>query len=96
MTVSSATNRLVWVCAGGVCSFPDCRADLAPRGAESKGLAIGEVAHIVATAPGGPRGTKPPPGGKVDGFENLLLLCPTHHAEVDRDEARFTDRKSVV
>ncbi len=42
---------------------------------------IGEMAHIIAQQPDGPRGQ---PGGGEDSYENLILLCPTHHTEIDK------------
>lgn len=39
------------------------------------------MAHVVAKKPGGPRGVA---SGGDDTYENLVLLCPTHHTEVDK------------
>lgn len=88
MTLSPRTRTIVWVKAGGRCSFPDCRTNLVREGEETQ--LIGELAHNVAQKRDGPRGQCSPPGGDLDGPGNLLLLCPTHHTEIDKDESLYT------
>src|SRR6476620_1063222 len=39
------------------------------------------MAHIIARQPRGRRGV---PGGGSNAYENLILLCPTHHTEIDK------------
>ena len=39
------------------------------------------MAHVIARRPRGPRGNAT---GGDDTYENLILLCPTHHTEVDK------------
>lgn len=43
---------------------------------------IGEMAHIIAKSKDGPRGAKPL-DGHINGYENLILLCPNDHTVVD-------------
>lgn len=45
-----------------------------------KNVHIGEMAHIIAESPKGPRGDDLPPDNT---YNNLILLCPNHHSEVD-------------
>lgn len=93
---TAATNRLVWVQAGGRCAFPDCRRELVLSGDEhDPAIAIGMVAHIVGASGDGPRGTAEPPGGDRSTEPNLLLLCPTHHTEVDRKPQVFTVERLI-
>ena len=42
------------------------------------------MAHVIARSAKGPRGT---PAGGDDTYENLILLCPTHHRLVDKAPA---------
>lgn len=44
---------------------------------------VGEEAHIRAQSVGGPR--YDPHYAGVDGYANLMLLCPTHHSMIDAD-----------
>jgi hypothetical protein len=54
---------------------------------------LGDVAHIVAASPAGPRGD--PFMAPVDRnrYENLILLCNTHHQLIDDQEATFTPER---
>ncbi len=45
---------------------------------------IGEMAHVIAKKPDGPRGTAT---GGDNTYDNLILLCPTHHTEIDKAPA---------
>jgi hypothetical protein len=46
------------------------------------------MAHVIARKPDGPRGQA---DGGEDTYENLILLCPTHHTEIDKaPEGIFT------
>lgn len=78
----------LWARAGGMCSFPNCRRALA-RGPDEIRLR-GEMAHIVASSEEGPRGDPSLPTSRRNKYENLILLCPNHHEEVDSEEERFT------
>jgi hypothetical protein len=51
---------------------------------------IGEVAHIVADSPRGPRGDSDSSESERISESNLILLCPTHHTLVDTDPRTYT------
>lgn len=51
---------------------------------------IGEMAHIIADAPGGPRGSLSRDSEFLRSYENLILLCPNHHAQIDADVTTYT------
>jgi hypothetical protein len=50
---------------------------------------IGEMAHIRAHAPNGPRYDINYPTALVDTYDNLMLLCPTDHTTIDTAIANF-------
>ncbi|WP_299298546.1 hypothetical protein [uncultured Tateyamaria sp.] len=81
MAIQPKDAKLLWGRAAGLCSRPDCRRKLTAVGAEGVTFLVGEMAHQIAQKPGGPRGV---PGGGSDTYENLILLCPTHHTEIDK------------
>lgn len=83
MATSTADSRLLWARAAGRCSI--CRVELVSAGR----ALLGEMAHIVARRPAGARGDDPLPVDQRDAYENLMLLCPNHHTEVDSDAARW-------
>jgi hypothetical protein len=73
--------KLLWGRAAGVCSNPACRTDLTKVLETGEAFVIGEMAHVIARSPSGPRGEgKPGP----DTYDNALLLCPTCHRTVDK------------
>jgi len=82
---------IVWVQAKGLCSFPDCRKELVLDGdCVGSPVAIGEVAHIVAEHPDGPRGKSVLTTEQRNQPDNLILLCPTHHTEIDSAPQSYT------
>ncbi|GHE84688.1 hypothetical protein GCM10018772_04650 [Streptomyces fumanus] len=46
---------------------------------------MGEEAHIRSARPDGPRYDAEYDDSKLDSYENLLLLCPTHHTLIDKN-----------
>jgi hypothetical protein len=81
MPISDNTAKLLWGRAAGICSNPECRKDLTVLVEENRSFNVGEMAHVIAKSPEGPRGEN---GGGSDEYENLVLLCPTCHRTVDK------------
>lgn len=81
MAFSEIDIKLLWGRAAGVCSNPDCRADLTKILETGRAFVIGEMAHVIARSPAGPRGRSTP---GPDTYENAVLLCPTCHRTVDK------------
>lgn len=90
MAISERTAKILWGRAGAVCSLPDCHQPLVVDGpGRDPDAVIGEMAHIVAQSPDGPRGQYPVQGGDRDGVENLILLCTKHHSIIDQQPAKY-------
>ncbi len=53
-------------------------------------IVIGEMAHVIAQSKGGPRGSETIPKDKRNSYENLILLCPTHHIEIDKAASEYS------
>ena len=84
MGVPDKERRKLFLRSGNRCAFPKCGRPLtADETADDPLVAIGEIAHIVAESPAGPRGASSLTPAERDRYENLVLLCPTHHALVD-------------
>lgn len=76
---------LLWVRAGGHCSRPACQNDLIVDASGSDRVEhLGEMAHRIARSDSGPRGDPDLPPEERDNYENLILLCPTCHALIDK------------
>ena len=80
MAVSIKDIKILWGLAAGRCSRPGCD-EPCIRFLTEDLTVIGEMAHVIARRPGGPRGDAQ---GGDDTYENLILLCPTHHTEIDK------------
>lgn len=80
LTINAVDIKILWGRAGGRCSKPGCGEDLTAL-VESGSYVVGEMAHVIGSKPSAARGT---PEGGSDKYENLILLCPTHHTHIDK------------
>jgi hypothetical protein len=48
------------------------------------------MCHVIAFSPHGPRGSGEVAFAGRNRYDNLILLCPTHHTEVDRAPADYS------
>lgn len=86
---SKTTVCKLWLMAGGRCQFPGCNRNLMQDDITWQQFNGANIAHIVASSPDGPRGSEES-YDLSDKLENLMLLCPTHHKEVDEDVEQYT------
>ncbi len=70
---------------GNRCAFPQC-----PLGLIQGETVVGEICHIRAAKPDGPRYDVSQTAEERHGYENLILLCPTHHTVIDADPESYT------
>lgn len=61
------------------CAFPTCEALLISE----EGTVIGEICHIKAKSEGGLRYDSNQTDEERHSFDNLILLCPSHHTIID-------------
>ncbi|WP_237326334.1 NACHT domain-containing protein [Streptomyces sp. CBMAI 2042] len=97
-TIKDVDRKLLWAKSGNKCAFTGCHQELTVDMSESperrKLVVIGEEAHIVAKEDDGPRGDPSTPSTERNSYENLLLLCPTHHTLIDKEKgANFSVEK---
>lgn len=85
VTIPEKDLKKLWGLSAGMCSYPGCGVDLLPFVDEKDPTLVGEMAHVIARKPGGPRGVTV---GGDDVYENIILLCPTHHRLVDKAPAK--------
>ena len=77
MSINKKDIKKLWGLSAGRCNSPGCDEECIKCAA----TVIGEMAHVIAKRSSGPRGIS---NGGRDTYENLILLCPTHHTEVDK------------
>ena len=80
MAIKEKDIKKLWGLAAGHCSYPGCDTECVAFLSESSTV-IGEMAHVISKKPSGPRGEF---GHGDDSYDNLILLCPTHHAIIDK------------
>ena len=91
MSITAKTRKMLWGRAGARCSFDACQIELIKLSDEgTEDAVLGEEAHIIAQRKDGPRGETPIESSRIDLYENLILLCPTHHTLVDAQPAEYT------
>ncbi|WP_421790057.1 HNH endonuclease signature motif containing protein [Hyphobacterium sp.] len=91
MSISNRSIKLLWSAAAGRCSFPDCWEKLTfPKASNQAPFTLGEMAHICGNKPGANRFDAKQTQEERDDYENLILLCPTHHSLIDKKENEQT------
>lgn len=87
MAITQKSIKILWSASGGRCAFPGCWERLCYHEAkEAAPLTLGEMAHICGDKPGANRHDVGQPDMQRDDYQNLVLLCPTHHTLIDRKE----------
>ncbi|MGK0524790.1 MAG: hypothetical protein ACI92N_002434 [Pseudomonadales bacterium] len=85
MTIKQKDIKILWGRSGNRCAI--CKTQLTQdASAVSSSFTLGEQAHIVGDKPGSARSTSPLTAEQRDSYHNLVLLCPTHHTEIDSNE----------
>lgn len=84
--IPQKTQSALWAKAGGRCEYRGCNEYLVGDLIANKedGL-YGFIAHIVADAPGGPRGDTVRSPQLAKSLSNLMLMCAKHHKLIDTD-----------
>ena len=87
MAISEKTIKLLWSNSAGRCSFTDCNERLTVgQSAHSVPHTLGEMAHIKGKNKGSNRYDENQTDEQRDSYENLILLCPNHHTQIDKAE----------
>ena len=86
MAITQKSIKILWAEAAGRCAFPGCGAKLCMANAGTSSFTIGEMAHVRGEQPGASRHDPTQTAVERDDYANLILLCPNHHAEIDKPE----------
>ncbi len=85
MSITKRTIKILFAAAAGRCSFTGCNEQLTFPHDEEPNL-IGEMAHICGDKPNSNRHDTNQKQEERDDYQNLILLCPTHHTLIDKKE----------
>ena len=78
------TLKILFTLSGNQCAYPECANNIIEPATEySPELVTGQISHIYAIKKKGPRGKPGLTQKELNSPENLILLCPNHHAVVD-------------
>ena len=81
---SDKTKKILFALSGNQCAHPECTTTLIESSSgESDAIVTGHICHIYAVSKVGPRGKSGFTQEDLNSPENLILLCPNHHALVD-------------
>ncbi|OGH00553.1 MAG: hypothetical protein A2426_12690 [Candidatus Lambdaproteobacteria bacterium RIFOXYC1_FULL_56_13] len=80
------TLKLLYGNAAGRCAFPGCNTRVTLSEDVPAPQNIGEMAHICGEKPTASRYDPKQTNKERNGYENLILLCPTHHTLIDKPE----------
>ena len=80
-----ATVKRLFALSENLCAFPRCSQSLLHGG-----KVTGRICHIRAASPRGPRYDAGMSEDERHAFENLLLMCPSHHDVIDADPVAYS------
>ncbi|RWC95815.1 MAG: HNH endonuclease [Mesorhizobium sp.] len=83
---SEKAIRRLFAMSGNSCAFLGCPSPLV----EVNGTLTGEICHIRAQSPGGPRFDASQTQEARHAYENLILLCRRHHRIVDEEPELYS------
>jgi hypothetical protein len=90
MSIKQIDAIKLWGLACGQCSYPECKdKDLIKFFKTDNPTLLGEMAHVIAKSAKGARGQEN--NIENNSYENLILLCPTHHTMIDKAPESFTE-----
>ena len=78
---AQATVNLLWALAAGHCEL--CGSDVTSTLLSGLRGKYGQVAHIEAYSPGGPRYSEVQTEKECNSIDDLMLLCPACHKLID-------------
>ena len=85
--IPDKVKKKLFALSGNQCCFPGCTERVYKLEDE---VQLGEMCHIRAVNPSGARYDAELPEEEVNSFDNLLVMCPTHHTTIDNDEEKYT------
>jgi|GEM_PF-3386775 len=93
-----ADRKKLWTLSGNVCSYnfgnEKCNQKLVTSANPGTNSIVGEECHIIGESPGSSRYLEEYP--LRNSYENIILLCPTHHTIIDKEENEATYSPDIL
>ncbi|MBY0317933.1 MAG: hypothetical protein K2X72_04365 [Reyranella sp.] len=88
------TRAQLFAMSGNHCAFPGCSVRLVQDSAAADGtrIMVAEIAHIIGLNPTAARWQAGHKESFLNSEDNLVLMCPTHHSIIDKDESYTVER----
>ena len=87
-----STIKRLFAVSSNECAFPKCATSIIDQ---VSGKVLGEICHIKAQNSDGPRFDETQSETERHAFENLILLCPTHHTVIDSDIQSYSPERLI-
>jgi len=92
VSINQKDIKLLWGRSGNRCAI--CKTELTQdKKTVTAAFTLGEQAHIVGEKEGAARGKSSLSQDERNTYHNLILLCPTHHTEIDNNETDWPIEK---
>jgi len=89
--IKKSQIKMLWGKSAGRCAI--CRENLSSQTKDGKNFQVGEIAHIEGENPGSARFNPNSTDSERSNYENLILLCSTHHSIIDKNEHDYSVEK---
>ena len=87
MAISNKTRKILWGRSGNRCAI--CKNEIVVDAtAQDDESVVADECHIISSQTNGPRHDLSYPSEKLDSYENVILLCRTHHKMIDDQMGR--------
>jgi len=87
---SQAAIKRLFAHSGNRCAFPKCGTPIV-----QEATVVGEICHIKAASPRGPRYDREQTAEARHSYDNLILLCANHHTIIDDDPEAYTVERLI-
>ncbi|MGZ0017658.1 hypothetical protein [Yeosuana sp. AK3] len=84
--ITDVVKKKLFALSGNQCCFPSCTERVYNL---EEDVLLGEMCHINAVNPNGARYDSELPIDEINSFDNILLLCPTHHVFIDKNVEKY-------
>lgn len=92
MGINQKDIKLLWGRSGNRCAI--CKTELTQnKNTVNSSFTLGEQAHIIGEKEDAARGKSALSEKERNSYHNLILLCPNHHVEIDKNEADWSVEK---